>query len=52
DLDDAWKRIGYDHGIQGNLDPMLMLTSWPTIEKGVRDVLRRADNRAGHIFNL
>ena len=52
DLDDAWKTIGYDHGIQGNLDPMLMLTSWPTIENGVRDVLRRADNRAGHIFNL
>ena len=52
DLDDAWRVIGYDHGIQGNLDPMLMLTSWPTIEDGVRDVLRRADNRAGHIFNL
>src|SRR5579884_4078115 len=22
DLDDAWKRIGYDLGIQGNLDPL------------------------------
>jgi uroporphyrinogen decarboxylase len=52
DLDDAWKQIGYDHGIQGNLDPTLMLTSWPTIETGVRDILRRAGNRPGHIFNF
>ncbi len=52
DLDDAWKRIGYEHGIQGNLDPTLLLTDWPTIERGMHDVLRRADNRPGHIFNL
>jgi uroporphyrinogen decarboxylase len=52
DLDDGWARIGYDHGIQGNLDPTLMLTSWPVIEAGMHDVLRRADNRPGHIFNL
>lgn len=52
DLDEAWARIGYDHGIQGNLDPTLLLTDWPTIEQGMFDVLRRAENRAGHIFNL
>lgn len=52
DLDEAWARIGYDKGIQGNLDPTLMLTSWPVIEQGMRDILRRADGRAGHIFNL
>ncbi len=52
DLDDAWARIGYDHGIQGNLDPTVMLTSWPVIEDAMHDILRRADNRAGHIFNL
>lgn len=52
DLDDAWQRIGYDHGIQGNLDPTLLLTPWPVIEEGMRDVLWRAANRAGHIFNL
>ncbi len=52
DLDDAWKRIVYNHGIQGNLDPTLMLTAWPTIETGVRDILRRAGNRPGHIFNF
>jgi len=52
DLDAAWARIGYNRGIQGNLDPTLLLTSWPTLEAGVHDVLRRAAQRPGHIFNL
>jgi uroporphyrinogen decarboxylase len=52
DLDTAWKRIGFKRGIQGNLDPTIMLTSWPVIEEGMRDVLRRAANRPGHIFNF
>jgi uroporphyrinogen decarboxylase len=52
DLDIAWERIGYDRGIQGNLDPTLLLTPWNIIEKGMQDVLQRAANRPGHIFNL
>ncbi len=52
DLDEAWARIGYDRGIQGNLDPTLLLTSWPVIEVGMHEVLRRAGGRPGHIFNL
>jgi uroporphyrinogen decarboxylase len=52
DLDDAWRRIGYERGIQGNLDPTLLLTPWNVIEEGMHDVLRRAANRPGHIFNL
>jgi uroporphyrinogen decarboxylase len=52
DLDDAWARIGYERGIQGNLDPTLLLAPWQTIEEGMRDVLRRAEQRPGHIFNL
>jgi uroporphyrinogen decarboxylase len=52
DLDEAWARIGYNHGIQGNLDPTLLLTSWPVVEAGMHDVLHRAGGRAGHIFNL
>ena len=52
DLDTAWARIGYDHGIQGNLDPTLLLTPWDVIEEGMHDVLQRAANRPGHIFNL
>jgi uroporphyrinogen decarboxylase len=52
DLDTAWERIGYDRGIQGNLDPTLLLTPWNVIEKGMKDVLQHAANRPGHIFNL
>ena len=52
DLDEAWARIGYNRSIQGNLDPTLLLTSWPVVETGMHDVLRRAAGRAGHIFNL
>ncbi|HLZ58027.1 MAG TPA: uroporphyrinogen decarboxylase [Ktedonosporobacter sp.] len=52
DLDEAWARIGYERGIQGNLDPTILLTPWPVIEAETRDVLRRAANRPGHIFNL
>lgn len=52
DLDEAWRRIGYERGIQGNLDPTLLLAPWEMIEEGVKDVLRRAENRPGHIFNL
>ncbi len=51
-LDDAWQRIGYDKGIQGNLDPTLLVAPPERIADGVRDVLRRAAGRPGHIFNL
>src|SRR6266496_1545876 len=47
DLDTAWAHIGYDRGIQGNLDPTLLLTPWNVIEKGMQDVLQRAANRNG-----
>ncbi len=51
-LDDAWARIGFDKGIQGNLDGTRMLAPWPVIEAGMHDVLARAGGRPGHIFNL
>jgi uroporphyrinogen decarboxylase len=51
-LDDAWKRIGQDRAIQGNLDPTLLLGPRDRLLKGVDDILARAANRSGHIFNL
>jgi uroporphyrinogen decarboxylase len=51
-LDDAWQRIGHDRGIQGNLDPTLLLGPRDRLLAGVADVLARAGNRPGHIFNL
>ncbi len=51
-LDEAWRRIGYDVGIQGNLDPLVLFAPPEEIERRVKDVLSRAENRPGHIFNL
>jgi uroporphyrinogen decarboxylase len=51
-LDRAWERIGPDKGIQGNLDPAVMLAPMPVVEANAADVLRRAAGRPGHVFNL
>jgi uroporphyrinogen decarboxylase len=51
-LDVAWERIGYERGIQGNLDGAVMLGPWERVEAGAKDVLQRAGGRPGHIFNL
>jgi uroporphyrinogen decarboxylase len=51
-LDEGWSLAGEDRGVQGNLDPTLLLGPWERIEAGTRDVLDRAAARPGHIFNL
>jgi uroporphyrinogen decarboxylase len=51
-LDVAWQRVGFERGIQGNLDATRLLAGWDATRDGALDVLRRAANRPGHIFNL
>ncbi|MCE5301868.1 MAG: uroporphyrinogen decarboxylase [Planctomycetaceae bacterium] len=51
-LDDAWRAIGHDRAIQGNLDPAALLTSPVEIRRRAKDLLRQAACRPGHIFNL
>ena len=51
-LDEAWERIGPDRGIQGNLDPTLLLGAPDRLWAGADNVLRQAAGRPGHIFNL
>jgi uroporphyrinogen decarboxylase len=51
-LDEGWETVGHDRGVQGNLDPAALLGPWEHVERAARDVLRRADGRPGHIFNL
>jgi uroporphyrinogen decarboxylase len=51
-LDDAWKVIGDDIAIQGNLDPAALLAKPKEIRSRVEDILNRAGGRPGHIFNL
>ena len=51
-LDEAWEGIGTDRGIQGNLEPAVLLAPFEVGAREARAVLRRAGGRPGHIFNL
>jgi uroporphyrinogen decarboxylase len=51
-LADAWRRVGHDRGIQGNLDAARVLAGWQATEAGARAVLAEAKGRPGHVFNL
>jgi uroporphyrinogen decarboxylase len=51
-LDDGWKRVGYDRGVQGNLDPILLFVDPKVAEKQAQKILDLAQQRNGHIFNL
>jgi uroporphyrinogen decarboxylase len=52
DLDGAWRRIGFDRAVQGNLDPLVLFAPRDELRRQVERVLRCAGGRPGHIFNL
>jgi uroporphyrinogen decarboxylase len=51
-LDEAWRRIGPGKGIQGNLDPAVLLAPMEVVREHAGEVLAAAGGRSGHIFNL
>jgi len=51
-LDSGWSVVGEQRGVQGNLDPAVLLGPWERVEDAAIDVLARAGGRPGHIFNL
>ncbi|MEC8556262.1 MAG: uroporphyrinogen decarboxylase [Planctomycetota bacterium] len=51
-LDMAWKQVGHDRGVQGNLDPVSLFAEPEILKQMTSEVLQRAGGRAGHIFNL
>jgi len=51
-LDDAWDAIGHDRAIQGNMDPLILLSNPEEIRRRAGEVLDQAAGRPGHIFNL
>jgi uroporphyrinogen decarboxylase len=51
-LGDAWRRIGFDRGIQGNLDAGRVVAGWEPTKEGAQAVLDEAQGRVGHVFNL
>jgi uroporphyrinogen decarboxylase len=52
DLAESWSKLEYRCGVQGNLDPTVLLSNRREIEKQARKILAKAANRRGHIFNL
>jgi uroporphyrinogen decarboxylase len=51
-LDEGWRAAGYEHAAQGNLDPITLFAPLEILEVRVKEVLRSANGRPGHIFNL
>ncbi|MEM3123557.1 MAG: uroporphyrinogen decarboxylase [Nitrososphaerota archaeon] len=52
EINEAWKTIGYDVGIQGNLDPTILLAGRGIIESKAGRILEMTRDKPGHIFNL
>jgi uroporphyrinogen decarboxylase len=51
-LGEAWQAVGHDRGVQGNLDPTLLLGPFARAAAATQQILIDAAGRAGHIFNL
>ena len=51
-LDEGWRAVGHGHAVQGNLDPITLFAPLDVLEQRVDEILRAANGRPGHIFNL
>jgi len=51
-LDEGWRAVGHGHAVQGNLDPITLFAPVEVLELRVKEILRAANGRPGHIFNL
>ena len=51
-LDVGWREAGHGHAVQGNLDPITLFAPLEVLDLRVKEILRAAGGRPGHIFNL
>jgi uroporphyrinogen decarboxylase len=51
-IDRCWESLGSGRGVQGNLDPAVLLGPWERIESATEAILDAVAGRRGHIFNL
>ncbi len=51
-LDEGWRAVGPGCAVQGNLDPITLFAPLEVLELRVKEILRAAAGRPGHIFNL
>ncbi|MEM1063695.1 MAG: uroporphyrinogen decarboxylase family protein, partial [Planctomycetota bacterium] len=52
DLAAGWEAVGHDRAVQGNLDPIALLSDPKTLQAKVKTILDAAGGRPGHLFNL
>jgi uroporphyrinogen decarboxylase len=54
DLAGAWRQLGPDVAVQGNLDPVALFAPWPELRRRAQAVIdsARSTGWQGHIFNL
>jgi uroporphyrinogen decarboxylase len=51
-IERGWEIVGPAKGVQGNLDPAVLLGPWERVERGVEEILAAVGGRPGHVFNL
>ncbi len=51
-IDRGWSEAGPGRGVQGNLDPTLLLGPFGRVEAETQQILDAVAGRPGHIFNL
>ncbi|MGH7910093.1 MAG: uroporphyrinogen decarboxylase [Candidatus Dormibacteraceae bacterium] len=51
-LDEGWRRVGHQRGVQGNLEPALLTGPPELVRERALEVLQQAGGRPGHVFNL
>src|SRR5918995_389307 len=51
-IERGWEIVGPEKGVQGNLDPALLLGPWERVEAATEQILAAVGGRPGHIFNL
>jgi uroporphyrinogen decarboxylase len=51
-LDEGWKLLRYRCAVQGNMDPVLLFAQEQLVRERAQNILRLANGRPGHIFNL
>ena len=51
-IDRCWESLGSGRGVQGNLDPAVLLGPWERVESSTVAILDAVAGRRGHIFNL
>lgn len=48
----AWQSLNFSVAVQGNLDPAALLAPFSFVRERTLEILRQANGRPGHIFNL